>query len=259
MIRYVIILISVFVFILPIFSQNDQIEIEIKPTDSLSIENNSNYGLIQNISSRDFLLPALKINFNHFSPYNSFSFDVKTIPPNKAITFNNKYTYEIHPEISGYQPFIRDFYKSKTDKLFNRFSVSRGSRQVTYPGLGEYFQISGALRWMPNKNLSLDIGGFFAREYNYLSTFRSDISGVNGQMIYYLTDNLQFNIFGQYVAPSQKNIFNGNALFPNSTIGGSLLYKGKGNMQIEVGSKYQYYQNQRSWNAESGGKILFGF
>jgi len=242
-----------------IYSQNDQEEIKLKTTDSLSIDLNSNYELFQNISSRDFLLPALKNNFDRFSTYDLFSFDIKTRPQNKTLTFSNNYTYEIHPEIAGYQPFVRDFSNSGTTKILNKFNIRSGSYQVAYPGLGEYYRISGALHLNPLKNLSLDFGGFIAREYNYFSLSRSDISGLNGQMIFYLTDNLQINIWGQYIVPSEKNIFIGNSLFPNSSIGGSLLYKGKGNMQIEVGSKYQYYQNQRSWKDESGGKLMFGF
>jgi hypothetical protein len=242
--------------ILKVYPQDDKREGNLKNLDSLTTENNFNFGLIQSMASKNLLFPRLNIPISELKTLTLFTFDVNnTFSP--SMSSNNNYSTRF--QFIENQPIICNFYKLQINRIFDKFYIYSSSRQVTHIGYSEYFQISGSVRWMPYNGLSFDAGGFLCRQINTLSTIHSDIKGINTQIRFFVTDKIQFNIFGQYIVPTEQNIFYGYALSPNSNIGSSLSYKCRKNMQIDVGVKYQNYESNKSWDKESGGKIKVGF
>jgi hypothetical protein len=262
MTKSLILLIVFLGLISPAFSQNDQLEdkqIKFNSPTIINKSNNSFNDLILRKPNLTYFSPELYVTANNLELQNSHSFDTNSFFKHREISSYTEYNYLLQPEIVRNQPLMHDFNKSQVNGIFGRLSLYSNGRRSTFIGIGEYFQISSAFRWTPSNRFSMDIGGFFCRQFDYFSASRSDIRGVNNQLSYYLTDKLQLNIWGQYVFPSEQNIFYGNTLFPNSNIGGSLSYKGKKPIKLEVGTKYQYYESKKNWNAESGGKISVGF
>jgi len=259
MIRTLISLVITFLYILPLLSQNNQKEGSHNKLDSLITENNLVHSFIPRFVNNDLVFPRLKIPISHLKVTNACSFEAITIYEDKVLTTYNYNNFLLQPEIKRNQPLLSDFNKTQTNRLFNNFYINSGSRQTIYVAYGEYFQINGALQWLPNSRFSIDVGGFLSRQYNFVSALRSDILGTNIRTSYALTDKIQFNILGQYISPSKKNFFYGNSFFPNSSIGSSLLFKYKNNTQVDMGVKYRYYENTMNWNLESVGKISIGF
>ncbi|HUX53732.1 MAG TPA: hypothetical protein VMV56_04920 [Williamwhitmania sp.] len=259
MIKRLTSLIIMFLCVLPAFSQNDGTEGKLKNIDSLSIDNNLNYGIAHGVTDDGLFFLRLKAPISNFKTINSYSFDTKEIYQDKALPIYSNYNFLLQSEFRKGQPLANDFIKTQANKIFNKLYLYSGSRQVTHIAYGEYYQINGGLRWLPNNKLSVDVGSFLSRQYDYVTAARSDILGINTKTSYNLTNKIQFNIFGQYTAPSQKNFFYGNSLFPNSTVGSSLLFNLKNRTQIDMGVKYRYYENKMSWNIESVGKISVGF
>lgn len=238
---------------LPAFSQNNRTDGEPKGIDSLSIDNSLNYGIIHGVTNDGLLFMRLKVPASNLKTPGSYPFKVKALP------IYGNYNFLLESEFRRGQPLTNDFIKTQANQIFSKLYLYSGSRQVTHIAYGEYYQINGALRWVPNSRLSVGVGSFFSRQYDYLTAARSDVLGINTKTSYNLTNKIQFNIFGQYTTPSQNSFFNGNPLFPNSSVGSSLLFNLKNKTQIDMGVKYRYYENKMSWNMESVGKISVGF
>lgn len=262
MTKSLILLIVFLDLISPAFSQNDHLEdkqTKFHLSTIIDKSNNRFNELILRTPNLTYFSTELPVTANNLGLQNSYPFDANSFFKHREISSDKAYNYLLQPENVRNQPLMRDFNKSQVNGIFGRLSLYSNGRRSTYIGIGEYFQISSAFRWTPSNGFSLDIGGFFCRQHDYFSASRSDIWGVNNQLGYYLTNKLQLNIWGQYVFPSERNMFYGNPLFPNSNIGGSLSYKSNKPIKLEVGSKYQYYESNKKWNAESGGKISVGF
>jgi hypothetical protein len=239
----------------PIHSQNEQNENHTTPLNRYSFKDTSSFRFINSA----YLLQNLSIPINNLMTRN-LNYSYKgSINFKKKINSENEYNYLLQPEITRNHPLIYDFNKSKSDLLFGRFYICSNSLKRTYIGLGEYLQLGGALEWKPYNKISIDAGSFFFRQYNYFSGLRSDIYGIHTKTKYDLTSKLQFSIYGQYIGTSSSNFFYGNTLFPNSSIGSSLLFKVKKQTQIDVGVKYQYYENKKIWDLESASKVSIGF
>jgi len=251
------ILFPIFILIQPVYSQNDQdkskknnlppIEYNIKSTPLLWFNNNDHLLLSNKIP-----ITGLGVKYPDYSVTSLINF-------NRIMHQDFDYNYLSQPEIMRNQPLIHDFNKSNTDRLFDNFTISGSSIKSTYVGLGEYSKLGIGLKWNPYSKLSVDVGSFFIRQYNFRFELRSDLYGINTKTNYDLTDKLQFNIYGQYIESPRSNFFKGNILFPNSNIGSSLLYKVKKQTQIELGVKYQYYEFKNIWDIGSVSKISFGF
>lgn len=252
-------IIITFLCISPLFSQNNQTEGNLNKLDSLATENTIVHSYIPRFAADNLVSPSLKIPTIHFKVLNAYPFEAIAATQGKVITNNNSYNFAFQPEKNRNQPLLNDFNKAQTNRIFDRFYINSSSSQTTHVAYGEYFQIRGALQWLPNSRFSVDLGGSFSRQYNFVSALRSDILGANARTTYSLTDKIQFNIFGQYIYPSKGNFFNGNSFFPNSSFGSSLLFKYKNSTQVDMGVKYRYYENKMNWNLESVGKISVGF
>lgn len=244
-----------FLNIVVAFTQNTRKEIrinknDIQLVDSLKIIEPQ--GGIENVELK-FCKIKIKIEgfplFN-FKPYILNNFDLNST---LAIPFNS------NSEDMGSKPSLHNYSRSISNNIINGLSLYSGSCKNEYLNYGEFFRIDGAIQWLPNSRFSFKVGGFFCRQFNFFTSSRSDVIGLNTQTSYALTNKIQFNIYGQYVAPSEQNIFKGNSFFPNSNIGSSFLFKLKNNTNLDMGVKYRYYENKMNWNVESVSKISIGF
>lgn len=241
-------IIITFLCISPLFSQNNQTEGNLNKFDSLATENTIVHSYIPRFAADNLVSPSLKIPTIHYKMLNAYPFETIAATQGKVINTCNSYNFAFQPGMNRNQPLLNNFSKAQTNRIFNRFYINSSSSQTTHVAYGEYFQINGALQWSPNNRFSVDLGGSFSRQYNFVTALRSDILGANARTSFALTDKIQFNIFGQYIYPSKGNFFKGNSLFPNSSVGSSLLFKYKNSTQVDMGVKYRYYENKMNWN-----------
>ena len=249
-------LFSMIILVQPAYSQNEK---DKNPNPDIFLyENNFRDTSIQRFAKTNHLLLNRKLpvaglaNTLGFSALNPLIFKTETHQ-------QFEYNYLLQPEITRNQPLLHDYNNSTIIGLFSKFSVSSTSIKKTYIGMGEYLLMGANLKWEPYSRLSVVAGGLFSRQYNYFTGSRSDVYGINTETRYNLTSKLQFNIYGQYVGSMGSGLFFGNVLFPNSNIGSSLLFKVKNQTQIDLGVKYQYYENKKSWDMVSASKISVGF
>ena len=157
-------------------------------------------------------------------------------------------------------PLVFDFDNIQTDQLTNRFFILSNGKKITHIGLGEYTQLSSSLGWHPSKRLTINAGGFVGKQYAYANLTQHDIIGASIKTKYNITDNVQFNSWGQYTNSGDNNSLSGfNTLFPHSGIGSSLSVKIKSSSKIEGGVEYQYNESTKVWNLESQGKVSLHF
>lgn len=166
-----------------------------------------------------------------------------------------------YPIIMKSNPVLTDFYKFQQNRIYRQFSFVGNGQKVSYLGLGEYISINGAIRWMPSKRLSIDAGGIFSRQFYFASLlFRQDVMGVNTRMQYALTNNIRLDIWGQYIFPGEQIPFSVyNPLFPHTGVGASVSVGLKKDAEMSVGAEYQYDNKSQKWKLESSGRVTIGF
>lgn len=181
---------------------------------------------------------------------------VKTSLPNEANPFLDAY-----PTIIKNNPVLTDFYRIQQSRLFKRFSVVGSGKNVSYTGLGEYISIHGAIRWLPSRKLSIDVGGLFSRQFYFASPLsRQDMMGVNAKIQYALTDNIYLNVWGQYIFTGTQAPFPFyNSLFPHTGVGASVSVDLKKDTEMSVGAEYQYDTKSQTWKPEYCGRVSIGF
>ncbi len=153
-----------------------------------------------------------------------------------------------------------DFNKTQLNRLSTNFYLFHHSQKKTYNSLGAYTQFNKAIRFQPNSRFSADFGGYFSRQFDYLSGSYGDIWGATTQVRFNLTNMIQLKFWGEYVMKSGNNkLYFGYPLFPGSNFGSSLLIKFNEQTGAEFGVRYQYYEFKKSWSLESFGKLYFDF
>lgn len=168
-----------------------------------------------------------------------------------------------------YSPYIRfmtshpltfDFDNIQTDQLTNRFFVLSNGKKVTHIGLGEYTQLSSSLGWQLSKKLTINTEGFVSKQYAFANLTQQYLIGTSVKTKYNITDNVQFNSWGQYANLGDNNSLSGfNRIFPHSGIGSSVSVKIKKLSKIEGGVEYQYNESTKAWNLESQGRVSLHF
>jgi len=131
-----------------------------------------------------------------------------------------------------------------------------------FPGLGDYHNFGGTLGSfkMTNK-LTLDYGATISAQYGYLFSSKQIVFGGNFLLHYFLTNKLQFQTWGQLLSTGNSSdpTFNMRTFFPTSNFGAGLQYDSNEKTKIKVGIEYQYDQSDKTWKAESGGKVFLKF
>lgn len=131
-----------------------------------------------------------------------------------------------------------------------------------YPGLGDYTNFGGTLgNFNLTDRLALDYGAFISAQYDFLFSTKQIVLGGNFFLSYAITKKLQFQTWGQYLTPGNSfdPTFNMRTFFPTTNFGAGLQYDSNVKTKIKVGVEYQYDQSDKSWKAESGGKVLLKF
>ncbi|HEY5499377.1 MAG TPA: hypothetical protein VIK20_03210 [Bacteroidales bacterium] len=235
-------------------------------------------GLRPEVKTSGDISPSTSVEVHtEFSKLNYFDMDMLSPYPDPYQKFRlQKPNLSLHfPALKQpgifvrYSPYIQfmtshplafDFDNIQTDKLTNRFFILSNGGKVTHIGLGEYIQLSSSLGWQPSKKLTINAGGVVGKQYAYANLTQNDIIGASIKTKYSITDNVQFNSWGQYTNSGDNNSLSGfNTLFPHSGIGSSLSVKIKSSSKIEGGVEYQYNESTKVWNLESQGKVSLHF
>lgn len=158
-------------------------------------------------------------------------------------------------------PILTDFYRFQQNNIYKQFSFIGSGEKKIYIGLGEYISLNGAIRWIPSKRLSLDVGGMFCRQFYFASPlFRQDIMGMNVRIQYALANNIRLNMWGQSIFPGEEFSFSAyNSLFPQTGVGSSVSVDFKKDAEMSVRSEYQYDNKSQKWKLESSGRVSIGF
>jgi len=210
-----------------------------------------------------------------FSKLNYFGMDMLSPDPDQIFRLQ-KPNLSIHFPLlkqTGtfvrYSPYIRfmtshplafNFDNIQTDQLTNRFFILSNGKKVIHIGLGEYTQLSSSLGWKPSKKLTINAGGFVSKQYAFAILTQQYLIGTSVKTKYNITDNVQFNSWGQYANSGDNNSLSGfNRIFPHSGIGSSVSVKIKKLSKIEGGVEYQYNESTKVWNMESQGRVSLHF
>ncbi|MCE5225229.1 MAG: hypothetical protein LLG05_05150 [Porphyromonadaceae bacterium] len=168
---------------------------------------------------------------------------------------------EINRMLLKTNPILTDFCRFQQNNIYKQFSFVGSGEKKIYIGLGEYISLNGAIRWIPSKRLSIDIGGMFSRQFYFASPlFRQDIMGMNVRIQYALANNIRLNMWGQSIFPGEEFSFSAyNSLFPQTGVGSSVSVDFKKDAEMSVRSEYQYDNKSQKWKLESSGRVSIGF
>lgn len=183
---------------------------------------------------------------------------------NKKETIKNEFIsnfFYTNPMPLKNNPTLTDFHNTQQNHIYKQFSFVGNGEKKSYVGLGEYISLNGAIRWMPSKRVSIDVGGMFCRQsYFAYPLFRQDIMGVNAKMQYTLTNKIQLNIWGQYIFQGEESPFAAyNSLFPHTGVGTSVSVDLKKSTKMSVGAEYQKDNMSQKWVLELSGRVSIGF
>jgi hypothetical protein len=178
----------------------------------------------------------------------------------------------INPELLNYD---QSFHETTIDRKAVNFNFNQNLNYLNnlagdssslflpvYPGLGDYQNFGGTLGRFPITNkLAIDYGAFISAQSAYLFSTKQIVLGSNFLMQYAISNKLQLQTWGQYVLPgnSADPTFNMRTFFPTTNFGAGLQYDSNEKTKIKVGIEYQYDQSDKTWKAESGGKVLLKF
>ena len=186
---------------------------------------------------------------------------IKAKLPQSELPDNSSYYFSAYPILMNSNAIPTNFYNLQQKRIFKQFAVVGSSANVFYTGLGEAISLSGAIRWMPSKNLSIDAGGMFSRQFYFASPlFRQDVMGINTRIQYALTNNIRLNLWGQSVFSEEALPFSTyNSLFPHTGVGASVSVDLKKDAEMNVGAEYQYDSKLQKWRLESSGRVSIVF
>lgn len=130
--------------------------------------------------------------------------------------------------------------------------------QKSYLNLASYNLAYLALCWRFNNRLNLTGGVIAMKQFTNTSLYGVDRSGIRFNLNYSITDQLVFNIWGQYItgSPIYSPI---DYLLPQTGTGTSMVLNLGGGSQLGIGAEYKKDENKDKWNYNAGGKLKFNF
>jgi len=130
--------------------------------------------------------------------------------------------------------------------------------QKQYLNLASYNMAYLAMGWRFNSKLNVT-GGFLAiKQFSNHLPYGIDHSGVKFNVNYAVTNQLYFNMWGQYIAGSSINAPVDN-LLPQTGTGASMILNLGGGSQFGIGADYQRDDKKEKWNYNAGGKLKLNF
>lgn len=132
------------------------------------------------------------------------------------------------------------------------------NEQKQYLNLASYNLIYSALGFRCNNKLDLTGGLLIMKQFTNRSPHAIGRSGTRFNLNYSITNQLDFNIWGQYLTGS---IFNSptDAMLPQTGAGASMVLNLGGGSQFGIDTKCQYDDKEKKWNYNSGGKLKLNF
>jgi len=142
--------------------------------------------------------------------------------------------------------------------FYKNISFYLESEQKRYPNLASYNLAYMAIGLRLNSKLNLTGGLLAMKQFTNQAPFGVDCSGARFNLNYSITNQLEFNMWGQYITGSSINSAN-DFLLPQTSTGASVILNLGGASQVGVGAEYQYDDKKEKWNYQSGGKLKLKF
>lgn len=250
--RAAILLFLVVTYVSSIFAQT------IEDKKKIDIQSNSSVKAGEQVLSVEPIKPALPDEVKNKGT-------IKLSSPSEIAPINSSQGispfFYTDPMLLKNNPILTDFYRFQQNRIYKQFSFVGSGEKKTYLGLGEYISLNEAIRWMPSKRMSIDVGGIFSRQFYFASPlFRQDNMGMNTRIQYAFTNKIRLNIGGQYIFPGDELPFSAyNSLFPHTGVGTSVSVDLKKDADMSVGAEYQYDNKLQKWKLESSGRVSIGF
>ncbi len=115
-----------------------------------------------------------------------------------------------------------------------------------------------ALGWSFNSKLNVTGGLLAIKQFSDHLPYGIDRSGVRFNLNYSITNQLDFNMWGQYLTGSSLNS-PVNVILPQTGTGASMVLNLGGGSQFGVGAEYQRDDKKEKWNYNAGGKLKLNF
>lgn len=142
--------------------------------------------------------------------------------------------------------------------FYKNISFYLESEQKRYLNLASYNLAYMAVGWGLNSKLNLTGGLLAVKQFTNQVPYGFDRSGARLNLSYSITNQLEFNMWGQYITGSSINSAN-DFLLPQTGTGAAVILNLGGASQVGVGAEYQYDDKKEKWNYQSGGKLKLKF
>ncbi|WP_163715936.1 DUF5017 domain-containing protein [Mangrovibacterium lignilyticum] len=131
-----------------------------------------------------------------------------------------------------------------------------------YPGLADLKNYGGTIgEWYYKQQFGFAYGVFLSQQSGY--SFSSTELGIGTSILlrYRLAEQLQFLVWGQYFTPLAERdpVLKLPFMFNQSKAGSAIQYSPDDKSKFQIGVEYEYDPQDKSWKAESGGKVQFKF
>lgn len=130
--------------------------------------------------------------------------------------------------------------------------------QKRYLNLASYNLAYMALGWRFNSKLNITGGLLAIKQFSNHLPYGIDRSGVRFNLNYSITNQLDFNMWGQYLTGSSLNS-PVDVMLPQTGTGASMVLNLRGGSQLGVGAEYQRDEKKEKWNYNAGGKLKLNF
>lgn len=130
--------------------------------------------------------------------------------------------------------------------------------QKRYLNLASYNLAYMALGWRFNSKLNVTGGLLAIKQFSNHLPYGIDRSGVRFNLNYSITNQLDFNMWGQYLTGSSLNS-PVDVMLPQTGTGASMVLNLGGGSQLGVGAEYQRDEKKEKWNYNAGGKLKLNF
>lgn len=131
-------------------------------------------------------------------------------------------------------------------------------QQKRYLNLASYNLAYMALGWRFNSKLNINGGLLAIKQFSNHLPYGIDRSGVRFNLNYSITNQLDFNMWGQYLTGSSLNS-HFDVMLPQTGTGASMVLNLGGGSQLGVGAEYQRDEKKEKWNYNAGGKLKLNF
>lgn len=139
-------------------------------------------------------------------------------------------------------------------KFFGRFE----GEEKQFLNLASYNLAYAALGWRIDSRFNITGGLLAIKQFSNPLSYGIDRVGARFNLNYSVADQLNFNLWGQYVTGSSINLPI-DVMLPQTGAGASMVLNLGGGSQIGIGTQYQYDEQKEKGSYQSGGKLKLSF